>query len=144
MPDILIRNFPAEDLSLLDEQAARLGISRSEYLRRHLHREARRTVGPVTAADLRALGSLVADLADDTVMSASWLIDKSALVRLCSSVGAEVWADRIERGLVAITTVTLLEARVPPPGEADVAFDHLEIEELGHRGQGAVRHGAPG
>lgn len=72
MPDVLIRNFPAEDLRLLDEQAARLGIARSEYLRRQLHREARRTVGPVTAADLRALGSLVADLADDTVMSDAW------------------------------------------------------------------------
>ena len=43
-------------------------------------------------------------------MTASWLIDKSALVRLGSSVDAEVWANRIERGLVAITTVTLLEA----------------------------------
>ena len=43
-------------------------------------------------------------------MTASWLIDKSALVRLGSSVDAEVWAYRIERGLVAITTVTLLEA----------------------------------
>lgn len=72
MPDVLIRNFPAEDLNLLDEQAARLGISRSEYLRRHLHREARRTVGSVTAADLGALGDLVADLADDAVMSHAW------------------------------------------------------------------------
>ncbi|MHB1490091.1 MAG: type II toxin-antitoxin system VapB family antitoxin [Cellulomonas sp.] len=72
MPDVLIRNFPAEDLNLLDEQAARLGISRSEYLRRHLHREARRTVGSVTVADLRALGDLVADLADDAVMSDAW------------------------------------------------------------------------
>ena len=72
MPDILIRNFPAEDLTLLDERAARLGISRSEYLRRQLHREARRAVGPVTVADLRALGDLVADLADDTVMSDAW------------------------------------------------------------------------
>ena len=43
-------------------------------------------------------------------MTASWLIDKSALVRLGSSADAEVWANRIERGLVAITTVTLLEA----------------------------------
>lgn len=72
MPDVLIRNFPAEDLKLLDEQAARLGISRSEYLRRHLHREAHRTVGPVTAEDLRALGALVADLADHAVMSDAW------------------------------------------------------------------------
>ena len=36
MSDILIRNFPAEDLALLDEHAAGLGISRTEYLRRQL------------------------------------------------------------------------------------------------------------
>jgi hypothetical protein len=29
MPDVLIRNFPAEDLALLDQHAARLGISRT-------------------------------------------------------------------------------------------------------------------
>ncbi|HEX9529994.1 MAG TPA: PIN domain nuclease [Acidimicrobiales bacterium] len=38
-----------------------------------------------------------------------WLIDKSALVRLGSSPEAEEWAERIERGLVRITTITLLE-----------------------------------
>jgi predicted nucleic acid-binding protein len=43
-------------------------------------------------------------------MSTSWLVDKSALVRLGSSPDAEQWANRIERGLVAISTVTLLEA----------------------------------
>ena len=43
-------------------------------------------------------------------MSTSWLIDKSALVRLGSSPDAKEWAERIERGLVTITTVTLLEA----------------------------------
>jgi predicted nucleic acid-binding protein len=39
----------------------------------------------------------------------SWLIDKSALVRLGDSPDAEVWAERIGRGHVHITTVTLLE-----------------------------------
>ncbi|MEJ7755849.1 MAG: ribbon-helix-helix domain-containing protein [Nocardioidaceae bacterium] len=39
MPDVLIRNFPAEDLALLDEHAARLGLSRTEFLRRQLHQE---------------------------------------------------------------------------------------------------------
>jgi predicted nucleic acid-binding protein len=38
-----------------------------------------------------------------------WLIDKSALVRLADSPDAEEWANRIERGLVRITTVTRLE-----------------------------------
>ena len=43
-------------------------------------------------------------------MSSSWLIDKSALVRLGASPDIEAWANRIERGLAGITTVTLLEA----------------------------------
>ena len=38
-----------------------------------------------------------------------WLIDKSALVRLSDSPDAGEWANRIERGLVRITTVTRLE-----------------------------------
>jgi predicted nucleic acid-binding protein len=38
-----------------------------------------------------------------------YLIDKSAYVRLAESTDASTWADRIERGLVRITTVTLLE-----------------------------------
>jgi predicted nucleic acid-binding protein len=40
----------------------------------------------------------------------SWLIDKSALIRLAASPDAAEWANRIERGLVRITTVTRLEA----------------------------------
>lgn len=39
----------------------------------------------------------------------SWLIDKSALVRLAASPDAAEWARRIEHGLVRITTVTRLE-----------------------------------
>jgi len=40
----------------------------------------------------------------------TWLIDKSALVRLAASPDAGEWAGRIGRGLVRITTVTRLEA----------------------------------
>jgi len=39
----------------------------------------------------------------------SWLIDKSALVRLAASPDAAEWARRIERGQVRISTVTRLE-----------------------------------
>jgi hypothetical protein len=39
----------------------------------------------------------------------SWLIDKSALVRLASSPDAAEWASRISRGLVRISTITRLE-----------------------------------
>jgi predicted nucleic acid-binding protein len=42
-------------------------------------------------------------------VASSWLIDKSALVRLGASADVELWAERIERGLVRIATVTLLE-----------------------------------
>ena len=40
----------------------------------------------------------------------SWLIDKSALVRLAVSPDAADWAARIEHGLVRIATLTRLEA----------------------------------
>ncbi len=39
----------------------------------------------------------------------TWLIDKSALVRLSVSPDAATWASRIQRGLVRISTVTRLE-----------------------------------
>jgi predicted nucleic acid-binding protein len=39
----------------------------------------------------------------------TWLIDKSALVRLAASPDAAEWASRVELGLVRITTVTRLE-----------------------------------
>jgi predicted nucleic acid-binding protein len=45
----------------------------------------------------------------ETTEPPGWLIDKSALVRLGRSTDSGVWADRIERGLLRIATVTLLE-----------------------------------
>lgn len=39
----------------------------------------------------------------------AWLIDTSALARIGASPDAAAWADRIERGLVRIGTVTRLE-----------------------------------
>ena len=38
-----------------------------------------------------------------------WLVDKSAYVRLGQAADAAAWADRIDRGLVRIGTVTRLE-----------------------------------
>jgi predicted nucleic acid-binding protein len=38
-----------------------------------------------------------------------WLIDKSAVVRLGSSPDADTWGSRIDRGLVRITSLTMLE-----------------------------------
>jgi len=72
MPDLLIRDFPGDDLALLDEQARRLGLSRVEYLRRHLHQTARRHHAPVSVADLVGLSRLAADLDDPTVLNQAW------------------------------------------------------------------------
>jgi predicted nucleic acid-binding protein len=50
----------------------------------------------------------------------TWLIDKSALVRLGASADAAAWASRIERGLVRITTVTRLEVGYSARSGADL------------------------
>lgn len=45
----------------------------------------------------------------DATSGIEWLIDKSALVRLGASEQAMEWAERTQRGVVRIATVTLLE-----------------------------------
>jgi len=72
VPDILIRDVPAEDLARIDAHAARLGLSRSEYLRRRLRQDAARPSGPVTTADLERFSSRFADLGDPEVMRRAW------------------------------------------------------------------------
>ena|SRR5664279_5977340 len=53
-------------------------------------------------------------------MSTTWIIEKSALVRLGASPDAGVWANRIERGLVHITAITLLEVGYSARSGADL------------------------
>jgi hypothetical protein len=72
MPDILIRDIPAEDLARIDAHAARMKLSRSEYLRRRLRQEAARPAAPVTAADLQRFASRFSDLDDPEVMRRAW------------------------------------------------------------------------
>lgn len=50
----------------------------------------------------------------------TWLIDKSALVRLAQSDDAATWADRIERGLVRVASVTRLEVGFSARSGADL------------------------
>lgn len=71
MSDVLIRDVPNEVLAAIDARAARLGISRTEYLRRRLAQDAGGGT-PVTAAQLRAFGDAFGDLGDETVMSGAW------------------------------------------------------------------------
>jgi len=72
VPDLLIRDVPAEDLARIDAHATRLGLSRTEYLRRRLHQDASRPAAPVTADDLRAFAARFRYLEDPEVMRRAW------------------------------------------------------------------------
>jgi hypothetical protein len=72
--DLLIRDIPDDVLAAIDADASRLGLSRSEYLRRTLGQTAAHASGAVTAnvTDLVRVETLFADLADDDVMRQAW------------------------------------------------------------------------
>jgi hypothetical protein len=72
MTDILIRDVPDEVLAAIDAKAKRVGLSRTEYLRRALERERTHADGPVDVAQLAELAALVQDLDDPDVMSDAW------------------------------------------------------------------------
>ena len=72
MSDILIRDIPDDVLSAIDSRAAKLGISRSEYVRRRLAQDAVVAGATVSVADLRAFNRDFADLADADVMIKAW------------------------------------------------------------------------
>jgi plasmid stability protein len=72
MTDVLVRDVPDEVITALDARAARLGLSRSEYLRRRLAQEAMGNAQPMNAAHLAAFAETFADLADPEVMKGAW------------------------------------------------------------------------
>ena len=72
MSDVLIRDIPEDVLAVIDAKAAKLGLSRTEYLRRRLAQDAMTAGATVTAADLQRLASLFADLDDPDVMAGAW------------------------------------------------------------------------
>jgi hypothetical protein len=72
MTDILIRDVPDEVLAAIDAKAKRVGLSRTEYLRRTLERERTPNTGPITIDHLRQAATLAADLDDPDVMSGAW------------------------------------------------------------------------
>lgn len=71
MSDMLIRDVPEAVIAALDERSRRLGLSRSEYVRRVLGRE-RRGQGTFEVSDLAEFEDRIHDLADDEVMEAAW------------------------------------------------------------------------
>lgn len=72
MTDVLIRDVPDDVLAAIDAKAQRLGLSRSEYLRRALARERATTEVDVTVGDLSRFADTFSDLADDDVMRQAW------------------------------------------------------------------------
>jgi hypothetical protein len=72
MADVLIRDIPESVLAGVDAHAARLGISRVEYIRRRLAADAATSSAHVSTQDLRNFADRFADLADPEVMDAAW------------------------------------------------------------------------
>ena len=72
MTDVLIRDVPDEVIAALDAHAGRLGLSRSEYLRRRLAQDAATPGSPVSVRDLARFADVFADLSDSDVMSRAW------------------------------------------------------------------------
>jgi hypothetical protein len=70
--DVLIRDVPDEVLATVDSHAAKLGLSRNEYLRRQLVQDASRSVTPVTVDDLRWFADTFRDLGDPEIMRQAW------------------------------------------------------------------------
>jgi hypothetical protein len=71
MMDVLIRDVPDEVIAIVDAHAARLGISRSEYVRRRLAQDAM-TGSKVSVADLERFADDFGDLADPDILAQAW------------------------------------------------------------------------
>jgi plasmid stability protein len=70
--DMLIRDVPDDVLAAVDARAARLGLSRSEYVRRRLSQDVSTPAADVTAADLARFGEVFGDLGDPEIMARAW------------------------------------------------------------------------
>lgn len=72
MTDILIRGVSDAALAAIDANAKRVGLSRTEYLRRALDRERVEATRPVSVEQLERLSRIAADIDDAAVMSDAW------------------------------------------------------------------------
>jgi hypothetical protein len=72
MADVLIRDVPEDVVAALDAHAGRLGLSRSEYVRRRLAQDAAISGTSVSVGDLAQFADVFRDLADPDVMAAAW------------------------------------------------------------------------
>jgi hypothetical protein len=68
----LIRDVPDDVIAAVDAHAGRLGLSRSEYVRRRLAQDASAPGSLVSVQDLARFADVFSDLADPEVMSRAW------------------------------------------------------------------------
>ena len=69
---MIIRDVPEEVIAALDAHAARLGLSRGEYVRRRLAQDAARDDSPVGSAHLVRFADVFDDLGNRDGMSQAW------------------------------------------------------------------------
>jgi hypothetical protein len=73
MTNVLIRGLSDAAIERIDAKAAALGLSRNEFLRRRLEKDASVVVrATVTDDDWRRSADAFPDLANDDVMDAAW------------------------------------------------------------------------
>jgi hypothetical protein len=69
---MLIRDVPDDVVAAVDARASRMGLSRSEYVRRRLAQDAATTGTAVSVQDLSRFADLFDDLDNPEVMSQAW------------------------------------------------------------------------
>lgn len=72
MVNLLIRDMPEEVVAALDAEAERVGLSRSEFLRRILTQASAKSGRSVSVAELAQFEETFSDLADPDVMDQAW------------------------------------------------------------------------
>ncbi len=72
MTSILIRGLSDEAIDRVDAEAAALGLSRNEYLRRQLEGDVPQRTVKGTQEDWTRSAEILADLADPDVMAQAW------------------------------------------------------------------------
>jgi plasmid stability protein len=70
--NLLVRDIPEDVVAALDAEAARQGLSRSEYLRRVLTQASSGTGRSVSVAQLAQFEQTFSDLADPAVTDRAW------------------------------------------------------------------------
>lgn len=72
MTNILIRGLSDEAIARIDMEAAEMGLSRNEFLRRRLEGDKPRAAVKTTEDDWKRAGEIFADLGDPDVMVDAW------------------------------------------------------------------------